>query len=329
MEFKSGEKIMSRYTDFTDGWVETDASNRLTVTTSKCSVADMNPDDDNTHLSYDGGTDFFKDHLCHSFEVFIQSTPDNTSSIHLWSLANTLDDLDGAESSEGDLPTFYAFRAGGDIIFRLRYYDMTGDTYFVSTAGIDLNTIYYVDIIRNGTSVKAYIYTNVAKTDADLFEVLSITANATEYQYLFLCQSAGVGQPAAMSGYVQNFQGKIEGCPYITIFGDTKAVDLRMPENISYIDSKGIQQFHFFSEGNAVFDIGKEAETITLSGYETSAVSDTFRILDEIVDNDEEVTLDGFDIDELDTTWVVADYNYSVKGRMDDECKWSITLEKT
>ena len=314
---------MSRFIDFTDGWTESDPNNRLTVTASQVTFAGLQPNDNNTYCSYDSNGSFFGTHLCHSFECRIERPiPNNEAIIHLWTLGERLGDMD--DMGIDNVPTLYAYKTGGNLSLRLRKYPGgAGDSYNIS-----IGTTYYVDIIRNNTSIKAYIYSDEDRKT--LLETLSETILSKEYRYLLVTQSWNVGLVnAPISGYVRNLKAKTKGCNYFTIFGETKAVDLNLPNNIGWVNSRGIQQFHFWRGSDAVSDIGKDAETVTITGFEKSGVSDTFRVLDEIVNDGDEITLAGFDNPDLDTTWVISDYNYTVNGGMDDECEYSITLEKT
>jgi len=118
-------------------------------------------------------------------------------------------------------------------------------------------------------------------------------------------------------------------CDTFTITGTTDSITLLQPYSLQLSDSRGIKQIHFFTGADTVFDIGKETESLTISGMETSNVSSLFSTLDGIISNGEEVTISDMGINDIDTTWYISDYNYTVVGGMEDECEYNITLEKS
>ena len=114
-----------------------------------------------------------------------------------------------------------------------------------------------------------------------------------------------------------------------TITGATYAVTLNTPKQLNWVDDRGLKHFHFWTGENSVYDIGKDTESITLIGQETSTVSLNFWKIDVEVEDGEEVTIAGISNDQIDTTWYIEDYNYTVTGGLLGYCDWSITLEKS
>jgi hypothetical protein len=97
-----------------------------------------------------------------------------------------------------------------------------------------------------------------------------------------------------------------------------------VPHTITYTDSRQIVRFNFWTGSSYTGDMYKQAETITLSGIETSDTN--LHVLDSSVDAGYELTIAGLCDDLFNTIWIVRNYTFSREAY--NQYNWSLTLEK-
>ena len=102
------------------------------------------------------------------------------------------------------------------------------------------------------------------------------------------------------------------------------ALTMNTPHTISYVDSRNIVRFYFWTGTSYTGDIEKSAETVTMNGNMTSATN--LQTIDTQVDAGESLVLAGLADALLNREWVVRNFTYTRASV--NEYQWSLTLEK-
>jgi len=310
---------MANFEDFTT-YTEVEQSGNI-ITVNKHSLEYNGYFYYDSYVYKDKGVNHFKT-FSHNFACKINQNL-NAVNASPYYLSNVVKSWGDAYNNNDDGIALALNRTGGGA-HRFYFYNLSNHN--VDEHDISNNTIYYCTVERAGNSSILKIYTDSERTNLD--DVIYITTDLKYYRYIYPISGCGSGGAYGINIFSYNLDLQETGCDRFTITGDTATIELDIPNIVTWETNRGIQQFHFWSGSNIVFDIGKDTESITLSGFENSSTSVLFSELDEIVDAGEEVTLAGFNNNQLDTTWIISEYNYIVSGGKRDSCEWNIILEK-
>ena len=115
-----------------------------------------------------------------------------------------------------------------------------------------------------------------------------------------------------------------------TFASTTTTITLTPPvEAFNLDENRNVIGFHFWDDSDKVVDTGKSSRAIMLSGVETDDAYDKMSEFDWIAEAGDEVTISGFDDDNIDTTWYIEDFSYNVEGGTPSVTFWNVTLEKS
>lgn len=168
------------YIDWTGGtWAETDSGTDITVAANTITVDTM----ETSAVSYvveDFTANYFGN-FTHDFQVNITVSSGLDAAGAFWALtdqsAPTIKNMD--DNDDGIALFWKQYDSGGSDrrIVLINYENNTSDYYSASLA-----TTYYLTIVKDDTTLKAYIYSDSGRTN--LLDTLSVTRTADEYRYL-------------------------------------------------------------------------------------------------------------------------------------------------
>src|SRR3990167_6767698 len=166
---------LQNYTTYT----ETDPNNRYTVTSTKINVVGLDRNED-AHVVYDFGVNFFNENFTTKVDVYIDSASQVDGLLRMaWGLANAIDDVSGLRvAGQSHLDIYIAKTSTGGLVAASEYY---GSNVFDNSIDLSLDTTYYLTIVRDesiGTygTLYCYIYSNSGRTT--LVDTLTITLRA-------------------------------------------------------------------------------------------------------------------------------------------------------
>lgn len=252
--------------DFT-AFTEVDTDNIWTNTSTRVTVtnADRNQED---YVYKDYGTDYFGSSWEHKFTIKINSIS-SEGLVILYAQANVLDAYSDMTNSIGLL--FQTPGDGSDLTINL--VDKTGVTDTYTNTNHDGNKIYYMTLIRSGTTLTLYIYNDTGRTD--LADTLSITMVDLDYRYLY----AGTTDRAGGGGYTMT--GYIENLELITlnvITNETTGIELTNATARGFINSSlgfsGNYDYGFYVGRTSLVNESNADQNVTGAG--TVATGDNF-----------------------------------------------------
>ena len=149
-------------------------------------------------------------------------------------------------------------------------------------------------------------------------------------------QMVANGTPTASSPYwscLCRYEEVPDG-PYFTVSTDEDYGYIPMINSLSFGDSKDIQFFNFRTnlDETPIFsniDVGKDTENISITGDIFYEDKDKLDWLLDASYKGKDITLSGFDNDEIDDTWTIESFNYSGSFSTPSMYIWSMQLEKT
>ena len=105
---------------------------------------------------------------------------------------------------------------------------------------------------------------------------------------------------------------------------------LRLPSRIDYGITKDVQTFIFNDDTVAVADFGKTGTSITLTGfyYENNGEWVDISVINDMMDDQEDVTITGLPDTELNTVYKIRDFGFTLTGGEGFHYKYTLTLER-
>jgi hypothetical protein len=182
--------------DFT-GYTEVDPASRLTVTLDTVTFADLHRTDGVTYISKDFGAGFFSGNFKHRFRFKVTSF-EQYGGGWLWRLC-----ADPASQTNGDLEISTGYPSSGNYRMQLAEDGHDGDNWDTAdTPSYAVNTDYYVEVERSGSTLTAKYYSDAYST---LVETLTVTLNAvTSLRYLALATNIVGVDTVAWNGFVKD-----------------------------------------------------------------------------------------------------------------------------
>ncbi len=214
--------------DFTT-YTEVDPNTRITITSSKVTWAGLTRNED-AYTYNNKGVDYFAGNFEIQFTVEITALV-ASNRIHLFSLANLVDDAKGIRDASGDL-LGVTFETGSTSIARIRHIETDGGSDFTDGGGliVTANTIYYITFRRDesvGTYGTRYldIYSDVDRTTSLHSDSRALNTSKKDFRYIYAPQTWNGSSPEACSGYVENldvvFNVNSTTAPSVTIQATT------------------------------------------------------------------------------------------------------------
>jgi len=99
---------------------------------------------------------------------------------------------------------------------------------------------------------------------------------------------------------------------------------LRTPETLTYSDGRDIIALNLW-DALFISDVGKNTESIMLSGVETDLQS--LHWVDDAMDNGDEITISGFTLEGLNGVYIAESFSYN--NEYPNMYSYTLTLEKT
>lgn len=188
-------------------YIETDPNSKLTVTAPKITYSGLNRDEE-AHVRYDKGIDYFNGNFEHLEEIRITAAVDGGQCI-TWMLSNVVGDYKTLmNANENALAVFSVGHSGAKKIYIL---ELDGGIEYASVLyTVTVNTTYYLKIKRDesvGTygTIYLYIYSDAARTN--LLQTLSVTLHTSkkDFRYIFGAESRDDNNPVyTISGWIEN-----------------------------------------------------------------------------------------------------------------------------
>ena len=194
LEWESGYEDFTTFTEVDVG------ANRIQKTANHVDHYAYRNED--TYLYKYYGVNHFSDF---THKIKVREVSRNISAIgFVWGVSNQLNDVKGLKSGSYH-SVFVGFyeTAGLKIVVWETY---GGSNYYTSDwwTAPQLNTWYYVKIVKSGTSLNAYIYSDSGYTN--LLDTISRTLHASLYtKYLFACNTYNSGDVKWAINDIENF----------------------------------------------------------------------------------------------------------------------------
>ena len=182
-------------------YTESDPDSAITVTSTRSTFTNIQSRAHTSYVYKDYGAAHFTDFI-HRFTVFVSSAS-TTSMLVPWMMTNTAaqDFKDAENANVGQV--IYLYRDGSNVDY-IGIEDEANDN-GASWSGFVLNTIYYLEVQRSGTTLSCKIYSDSGYTN--IISTISITCNTTSWRY-FNClasENSGASTSIVKSGYSENY----------------------------------------------------------------------------------------------------------------------------
>ncbi len=196
-------------------YTESDALNRLTVTTDRVTWTDLYRGDDQIYLYDDKGVDFFDGDFAHDITVKQTAGGGATRSIvGVWGLTNNLNDIFGILLANQTAFFLTLQNSISPTTRGLRINQIEGRVLYSSPRfDITNGTDYYVRIVRNETggasgygTLKAFIYSDAGRTSLLGTINLDLLFSKKDFRYIQLATSYDFlsGSDGSQSGYAED-----------------------------------------------------------------------------------------------------------------------------
>lgn len=198
----------SELEDFTN-YTETDGPTKVTVAANTITLTSGDRDED-YYVTYDYTASHFDD-FTHWVDVKVTSlTSDALSAFSCWGLADAIDDFKDIDDASGDCLFLWAVRHTSNTHYAISIRSVDGGTLTTvdTSAAIAVNSMAYLAIERDGTTLTVDIYSTAALRIAGAagdIDTITGTVVGTDFRYLYALGSYNTGDTAKdISGTVSN-----------------------------------------------------------------------------------------------------------------------------
>jgi len=231
---------LTTFTEINDGsnlWTQTTTRNATTGWVGKSNAM---------VLYKDMGVDAIED-----YEYYVDidiTTGSNYALVGIWAVVNSPSFIVGMGGQPGQrLQMSYA-----NGTYSLTFYDNASyaqDFY----SGLSLNTVYYLKIVKTGSSGVCKIYPTALDriNDTNVIDTLSVTCGTTKLRYLQAGMGAGLGGGGAFQGYFENFEAPV---PLLTLDETVTISDEVILSSVSQISQDGFSVSDDFESYVIQFD---------------------------------------------------------------------------
>lgn len=310
-------------------YTEVDTDNVLTVTTSRCTFDGLQMNWTQDYVYKDFGPARFGTNWTHTFDVCITTAEDQAVAV-FYAQSNEIDYWGSLANGFGVY--FQVEGSGAYLDINLKDIETANADSYLNTSH-SITKTYYMKLVRNGTSLALYIYSDSARTT--LIDTLSITITNNNYRIIIPASTyTGGGLGATeIDGYIENLNldasfrttqcyAKVNYTPAAS------TVTLTMPSSLQVGHSRQVSR-HTFPSGNyQVDDYGRSGKTLTMSSVVTDSASDTMQSMKDICHNGAAVTIAGLPDSNLNTDYHVVDFNFSQEGGESGFYRWGLVLEE-
>jgi len=115
----------------------------------------------------------------------------------------------------------------------------------------------------------------------------------------------------------------------VILTSSTDSVVLDVVKNISFNTSRVVNTYVFTDDTAAILDEGKNIDQIVVSGvFHGSSFSSYANTINTMMDRQDEITVTGFDDNNLNTDYIINDFNFDATGGRPEVYDFNITLER-
>jgi len=114
----------------------------------------------------------------------------------------------------------------------------------------------------------------------------------------------------------------------ITLTASSASVSLNMPTTFIHTVTKNVDNIVFNDGTDKQVDMGYTTFTLTINGMEYSNADDKMQTINNIMDNQEEILVSGFDDTSLNTYYLINDFSFTRESGMVDRYNYSLTIER-
>ncbi|MGD9496380.1 MAG: hypothetical protein AB7Y46_08715 [Armatimonadota bacterium] len=146
-----------------------------------------------------------------TYELETQVTAGNHSLAFggIWGIANLVDDWSGWVGSPALFWYWNPYGNGPQVRLQASSQD--------DSVGLAVSTMYYVRIVRAGTTCTAYVYSDAARTT--LVDSMSVACSGDAYRYLYAAFNVEANQPVRQISYTVGHLTLEEATPLPVIMG--------------------------------------------------------------------------------------------------------------
>lgn len=167
------------YEDFTDGWVENDPNNHITVN-SATNITSNVAENETAYFYNDYGDSYFSD-FTHLVDTMSRSTYSDTAQVLIWGLSNQTGS--GLDWHDGLQVLWLEGASNPTLYLRERVNDAYPES---DSVALVYDTLYYLTVTKSGTSLLCRVYNHTQRTSTFLVDTLNITCDeAYDYRYLY------------------------------------------------------------------------------------------------------------------------------------------------
>jgi len=154
-------------------------------------------------LMYTGNSYLMRDYNSHTFTNFTHNLKSKLNPLNstsggfggIWGISNQAVGTDTLFDSNNDGIGLYWTKGAAPSTETLTIKDYTNDNTDSTAANLLIDTWYYLSVVRSGTTITVYIYTDELRTSLE--DTLSITCGTDEYRYFYALYNKGAGAGAA------------------------------------------------------------------------------------------------------------------------------------
>lgn len=177
-------------------YIEVDSAGDLIITSPKVAF-DTIRRDANSAVYKDFGASFFGD-FRHDLEFEITAETSTNASCAIWGLNDTIAGATIGDFVAANVGMTMSVNGSTQVLTLIEYLTDTSDEFNFS-----LNTVYYLSVIRDATTMKCFVYSDSDRTI--LLDTLTITLRThSRYLNAFCSRDSGSNPAANMTGYMQN-----------------------------------------------------------------------------------------------------------------------------
>ena len=188
------------YEDFTT-YTEVDPNSHIAKTANHIDFQDYRNEDEGAYLYKDKGADHFT-----NFTHLLDFKPVLDYTTHLgsiWVLANDIDDVYGLRTGGKTAITVYIYNHGGSNYLGLQE-EYAGSPYSSSEYAVTTGTWYYLKIVKAGTQLTLYVYSDAARTNL-LVTLGPLTLHGNwSFRYIYAADSWNTNNAIYGEEYIDN-----------------------------------------------------------------------------------------------------------------------------
>ena len=167
--------------DFTT-YTEVDPETKVTVAAAKITSGGLEKDDGETYVYDDKGALHFGN-FTHLYELKVVVCASDGPYLISWGVANTIDGFSDWNTNDDQVLCIESSYKGSANLTYVRIWNTEAGTNDI-TSDLTRNVKYYLKVLRDGTSITAYVYDDAPRTNLIDSVTVGITVGRS-YRYVF------------------------------------------------------------------------------------------------------------------------------------------------